>query len=279
MNGVEIHIMTNATEHIMLTIAYKNGAGETLAASQSVAGDAHLCVETDEKSVDGAIVITCEPRSHLWVQLDAAIMPGEVYVPTGEMIWRIPTGRERDAYSPAVFMPGRHVVTARVMTANETRMRRNLACNPADVRGESDFYPHCTANAETRGEALFAARNVIDGYRVNSGHWGWPYQSWGIDGRTDAYCTVDFGREVEIDEAALVIRADFPHDAWWKSGRIEMSDGGAIDFELRKCADRQYISLGRHRVTWLRLQDLVQSPDDDGFPALTELEVYGVDIE
>ena len=264
----------------MISITYNNAAGAALAAVSDPL-EAHLCVEISEGDRGGeeCIIITCEPRSHLWVQLDAAIMPGEIYAPTGRIVWRVPFGRERDAYSPAVFTEGRHVVSARLMTEYEIGSRRNLACNPADVRGESDFYPHSTANVETRGEALFAARNVIDGYRVNTGHWGWPYQSWGIGGRADACCTVDFGREVEIDEAAVVIRADFPHDAWWDRGQFVLSDGSEIDFTLSKCACRQFVPLGTHRVTWLRIQNLSQSPDDDGFPARTELEVYGRDAD
>ena len=37
------------------------------------------------------------------------------------------------------------------------------------------------ANVETRGEAVFAARNAIDGIYENDAHGIWPYQSWGIN--------------------------------------------------------------------------------------------------
>lgn len=260
----------------MISITYKNGAGESVAASSHEC-EAQLCFEYD--GVDGGVVeFECAPGAHLYVQPDAAIMPGEVYVPTGVMTWRVPVGSERDAYSPAAFAQGRHIVTARVMTNDEIRTRRNIALNPSDCRGDVDFYPHCTANVETRGEALFAARNVIDGYRINTGHWGWPYQSWGIGGRADACCTIEFGREVEVDEMAIVIRADFPHDAWWEKAEVVLSDGETVAFSLKKSADRQFVALGSHRVTWMRLQNLVQSPEADGFPALTEWEVYGRDV-
>lgn len=40
---------------------------------------------------------------------------------------------------------------------------RNLAKNVMDQHGETNCYPHASANVETRGEAVFAARNAIDG--------------------------------------------------------------------------------------------------------------------
>lgn len=260
----------------MIGISYKNSAGELLARAEGER-EAMLAFETDY--VDGdCIIFTAEPRTHLWLQPDAAIMPGEVYLPSGTFTWRVPCGAERTPYSPGVFVAGRHIVTARVMTEAETRSRRNIACNPADLRGETDGFPHMTANVETRGEAIFAARNVIDGYRCNSGHWGWPYQSWGVGGRDDACCKIEFGREVEVDGMAIVIRADFPHDAWWSSAEVELSGGKTISFSLRKTAERQFVPLGVERVTWMRLGNLKLSPDDPGFPALTEWEIYGRDI-
>lgn len=36
---------------------------------------------------------------------------------------------------------GRHLITVRAMTQPELTTRRNVACNPADLRGDTDFYP------------------------------------------------------------------------------------------------------------------------------------------
>lgn len=260
----------------MIRIEYKNSAGEVIAETAHET-EAQLCVDTEYGEGD-RLVFTSDVGAHIIVQPDAAIMPGEVYAPGGVLTWRVPFGVERAPYSPGVFVPGRHIIYARIMTEEEIRSRRNVACNPADQRGDTDCYPHCTANVETRGEAIFAARNVIDGYRCNSGHWGWPYQSWGIGGRDDACCTIEFGREVEIDGTAIVIRADFPHDAWWSQGQLVLSNGVTVDFPLKKTAERQFVRLGVQRVTWIRLQNLRQDADVSGFPALTEWEVYGRDV-
>ena len=67
------------------------------------------------------------------------------------------------------------------------------------------------------GEAVFAARNAIDGVTANLSHGKWPYESWGINQQDDAQMTLDFGRPVDIDKIVLYTRADFPHDNWWES--------------------------------------------------------------
>ena len=99
------------------------------------------------------------------------------------MTWTVPYGEQLLAYSPVAFKGDRHLITARRMTTEELTARRAIGTNPADLRGDTDFYPHCTANVETRGESVFAARNVIDGIRINTYHGEWPFQSWGIGAR------------------------------------------------------------------------------------------------
>ena len=58
---------------------------------------------------------------------------------------------------------------------------RNLALNVNDQSCSTTCYPHVSANVETRGEAVFAAVNGVDGVTANEGHWKWPFQSWGIN--------------------------------------------------------------------------------------------------
>ena len=216
---------------------------------------------------------------HLRVQMDQAIPEGEVYLPAEAMTWTVPAGEHRLAYAPGTFEAPRHIIRARAMAAKECAAVRNVACNPADLRGDTDFFPHCTANVETRNEACFCARNVIDGLRLNTFHGEWPFQSWGIGAREDAWCRLDLGREVCIDAMALTLRADFPHDAWWTHGHVVLSDGSEIAFDLKKTGDRQRIELGSHRVSWLRLERMTKSDDPSAFPALTEWEVFGRDAE
>ncbi|MBQ8554268.1 MAG: carbohydrate-binding protein [Clostridia bacterium] len=259
----------------MITITAKTAQGDVLAQACHVS-EALLRIDRIYEAGDAIEIVSDE--KHLWVQMDSTILPGEVYLPEGRMTWHIPAGEHRLAYSPVAFQGPRHIVTARALTAGEIAARRNVACNPSDLRGDTDFYPHCTANVETRNEACFCARNVIDGMRHSDYHGEWPFQSWGIGAREDAWCLLDFGREVEVDEMALTLRADFPHDAYWVAGHVMLSDGAEVAYDLQKTGDRQHIPLGRHSVRWMRLERMLKSNDPSAFPALIEWEVFGHDV-
>jgi hypothetical protein len=152
---------------------------------------------------------------------------------------------------------------------------RNLAVNPADVRGEADGYPHASSNSEYDGLAWFAARCAIDGNTENQGH-GKRYPSWGPHKRTDLWWKLEFGRTVTIDKLVLYIRADFPHDACWHAATVEFSDGSRQTIKIQKTARRQAFVSEKRSVEWLRLVDLVQE-EPLGWCGLTEVEVWGRD--
>ncbi|MBQ6255804.1 MAG: carbohydrate-binding protein [Clostridia bacterium] len=258
----------------MITIELRDASGNILAAAGH-AFEALLCV--DRVNQPGDHIVLSGAR-HLFVQMDQGMPAGEIFLPQGKMTWNVPAGEHRFAYAPGIFAAQRHVISARMMSEDEIAARRNIACNPADLRGNTDFYPHCTANVETRNEACFCARNVIDGLRLNTYHGEWPYQSWGIGAREDARCRLDFGRDVRVDEMALTLRADFPHDAYWTGGHVLLSDGTDMAFSLKKSGDRQVICLGRRVVRWMQLERMIKSDDPSAFPALTEWEVWGADL-
>lgn len=260
----------------MITIRVMSADGALLAQTEH---ESEALLGVDRAYQPGDAIVIESDNKHLMVQMDATILPGEVYLPEGKMTWVVPSGEHRLAYCPVAFGGARHIVTARAMTQPEVSARRNLACNPSDLRGDTDFFPHCTANVETRGESCFAARNVIDGMRHSNYHGEWPFQSWGIGAREDAWCLLDFGREVRVDEMALTLRADFPHDAYWVSGHVVLSDGTEMAYDLEKTGDRQHISLGgEHCVRWMRLERMQKSDDPSAFPALIEWEVFGRDV-
>ena len=251
--------------------------------NQLIAETAHpdtalLCVDREWEKGD-RIEIVSDPDSHLIVKMDVTLAEGEVYLPDGKMSWPIPQGDHRLAYAPGAFAGKRHIMTARKMADNELSAIRDLARNPADLRGDTNFYPHCTANVETRNESVFAARNVIDGLRFNTSHGEWPFESWGIGARTDAWCKIDFGRDVIVSRMALTLRADFPHDAYWVSGHAVDSNGNDTAFDLKKTGERQWIDLGGRRVRWLQLERMIKSDDPSAFPSLRAWEVYGADCK
>ena len=125
---------------------------------------------------------------------------------------------------------------------------------------------------------MFCARNVIDGLTIAAGHGIWPYESWGIGARQDAYLTVDFGREVELDRVVLYLRADFPHDAWWISGVIETDGGARFAFPLEGMDGPQTIELGGVRARTLTLKELVKCDMPSAFPSLRQLMAYGRNV-
>ncbi len=257
----------------MILIRILDGRQNVLAEAAH-ADTALLCLDREWEDGDRAEILT-EPGSHLTVRMDVTLPEAEVWLPSGAMHWPVPQGERRLAYAPGAFGGRRHILTARKTPGGVLSSVRDLARNPADLRGETDFYPHCTANVETRNESVFAARNVIDGLRFNTSHGEWPFESWGIGARTDAWCRIDFGREILADRMALTLRADFPHDAYWVAGSVTDSNGESLSFDLQKTGERQWIGLGGRRVRWLRLERMIKSDDPSAFPSLRAWEVFG----
>lgn len=259
----------------MMKILILNKNGHSLAKAAHPQ-EPMLCFDHEWEAGD-RIVVQARPGAHVMFIVDASMLCGEVFLPSGEMNWPVPFGEHRLAYRPGLFDGSRHIISALLLTAEEIAQRRDLARNPLDLRGDTDFFPHCTANVETRNESVFAARNVIDGLRFNTYHGEWPFESWGIGAREDAWCLLDFGREVCVDSMALTLRADFPHDAYWVSGHVVDSNGSDLAFDLRKTGERQIIPLGNRKVRWLRLERMVKSDDPSAFPSLRSWEVFGCD--
>ena len=73
----------------MITIRVKDAQNQLLAET-SHASEAMLAVERVYE--DGDVVEILSDSSHLWVQMDIALLPGEVYLPEGRMTWRVPAG-------------------------------------------------------------------------------------------------------------------------------------------------------------------------------------------
>ena len=219
---------------------------------------------------------------HLAVQFDGRLGEAMVFAPKGEFAMAIPiasagTKPRSVPYPPEAWNADRSPLKVRPVALRELDAYRNLACNPYDVRGESDAYPHATSNSECRNEPVFAARNAIDGFKENRRHGGWPWQSWGPEQRKDLWWQVDFGREVEIDKVVVILRADFPHDRHWKQAALLFSDGSRKPIELNKSAEPQTIDFPAKRTTLVRLVDLVQD-EPLGWCALVEVEVWGRDL-
>ena len=257
----------------VLSLKVLDACGNTLAAAHGE--DFVDLVYAAAYNEGDCIELQCSEKNvHINWQVDDALGAAFVFFKDTEQ-YRIPFGEKRICYSPKVFTGTKHYMYAELAADAQTGLYRNLALNPADQHKDVNVYPHATANVETRGESVFAARNAIDGVRANLSHGEWPYGSWGINRQPDAKLKLDFGRPVEIDKLVLYTRSDFPHDSWWESAAVTFSDGSREVLDMEKSSRAHVFEISPRTIEWLELGELIKADDPSPFPALTQLEVYG----
>ena len=257
-----------------LAILVRNRNGEILAEYSGINALTLVYPGVYEEG-DEIVVRTEQTGVRVYLRIDDAINEAFCYLTENEYIFRIPFGEKRTSYSRRAFAGETHLSGARMARDEETDAYRKLARNEADQHEHYGCYPHASANAETRGEAVFAARNAIDGMTENHSHGPWPYESWGINMRDDAQIKVEFGRTVETDRIVLYTRADFPHDNYWTSGTFRFSDGSVLVMQLEKTDQPQEIVFPVKKIEWLTLDELIKGDSPSPYPALIEIEVWG----
>lgn len=209
------------------------------------------------------------------IRVDDTMDEELVFLTQKQVIYDIPFGEKKKSYNKKAFTGERHYLTIRAAKDFEIQQYKNLAKNVMDQHGERGCYPHASANVETRGESVFAARNAIDGVIANLSHGSWPYESWGINKNDQAEMLLEFGRPVTFDKIVLYTRADFPHDNWWTSALFTFSDGTEETVTMEKSQRPHVFPIEKKGITWIKLSNLVKADDPSPFPALTQLEVYG----
>jgi hypothetical protein len=224
------------------------------------------------------ILVNCEKEAaYLMVQLDDAIGYAFLYLKNHQMSFTIPFGEHKICYSPKSFSGSRHLLGVRYAEQHEILSVKNLAKNPYDQHGNLNCFPHASANVETRGESVFAAKNAINGNRENHSHGEWPYESWGINQNPDARIKVDFARPVKADRIRMYTRADFPHDSWWKQVTLSFSDGSELVWALEKSDKAHELVFEEKIIEWVEMHHLIKAEDASPFPALSQFELYGSD--
>lgn len=210
------------------------------------------------------------------IRIDDCMDEAMVYLTNEEIEFVIPFEEKKISYNPKAFSGDCHYMTLRKAEKWEYESYRNLTKNVIDQHEIEGCYPHAYANVETRGEAVFAARNAIDGILANEYHGAWPYESWGINRQDDAEITVDFGRAVDIEQIVLYTRADFPHDNWWEQVTFLFSDGSSEVVQMEKSEKPKKFAITKNQITWVKMKDMKKGNDPSPFPALSQIEVYGV---
>lgn len=257
-----------------IAIGIKNKDGKILL-EKSSEKEVDLFYEGIYEDGDSIQLTFGEKNSYFEIQLDEAMGSHIAFITKEDLVYVIPFGEKKSAYSPKAFSGSSHYIKVRKLMKEEIGAYRNLALNPYDQDAECGLYPHAHANVHTRNEAVFAPRCVIDGVTANLSHGPWPFQSWGINQREDAYITIDFGRKVVTDRIRLFTRCDFPHDNWWEKVTLSFSDGSSMDCDLMKSEKAHEICFEQKEVEWVRLENLIKADDPSPFPALSQFEVFG----
>ena len=210
------------------------------------------------------------------VSFDKSQKESVVYVPDGEFTYPVPLGKALIAFDSESWQSDSHRIVVRPATEDEAYGTRNIALNAIDFTENKRTFPHAWSDFVTRNEPTFEAKNAIDGVCDNKGHWGYPYQSWAAGAREDMTYKVDFGCEVEVSDLVFYLRADFPHDTYWKSLNIRFSDGTKVRADFEETHEGQQITLPEPKATeWIELVDFKQAVDPLSFAGLTQVEVIG----
>jgi 4-deoxy-L-threo-5-hexosulose-uronate ketol-isomerase len=212
----------------------------------------------------------------LGVQLDPTMSEAVICVPGRRFDYTIPFGAERaSGYDPEAFSGEEHRLRAWELSDEDAYGYRNIALNPYDRHKVDKYFPHATANFVTREDPCFFERNAIDGVCHNEGHGEFPYHSWAGGAREDLEYTIDFGKEVEIDKIVFFLRADFPHDTYWKSVEVTFSDGETLTASFEGTAEGQELAFEKKKTKKVFLHDFKQVSTPLSWAALSQIEIYG----
>ena len=267
-----------------ITLEYTTAKNKTT----TVTGEGMVILYTTAKfSAKDKITVTLpKGEKYLALSLNSRVGEAIIYCPSGTFTYTMPnTG----SIFPNTMDPGsgicyqNNTITARIVTAEELAAKHNLALNPYDLTSASGAYPHASTSNVNDSNLYWEARCAIDGFTANEGHGEYPYQSWGPNDNVKAtdHFTIDFGREVTVDELVVVIRADFPHDSYFTGCTVTFSDGTTKQINLTNSALEQVIDLGGVKTTSIKLSGFTVETTGASTPyaALTEVKVMGTEAK
>ena len=210
------------------------------------------------------------------VQFDETLAESIIFIPGKSFEFLIPSENVRKGcYGEEAFGGDSHIIRAREISEEEMYSYRKISLNSHDIHAKAKSYPHTWANFVTRESPTFYARNAIDGVIKNDGHGYFPYHSWAGGAREDLEFVLDFGQMVSVDKIVFFLRADFPHDTYWKNIDVEFSDGSLEHAEFEGIADGQAITFEPKETTYVKLINFKQAVYPLSWAALSQIEVYG----
>ena len=234
------------------------------------------CIYEKEYHEGDKIVIHKKDIDFISVQLDEDIVESIIYCPSSTFEFEIPFGELKRGYDKKAFSGNAHHIRISEPDDETVYGIRNISLNSHDKRGQKKYYPHAYANLVTREDVCFFERNAIDGVRKNEGHGDYPFPSWAGGAREDLEYYIDFGTEVEVEKLVFYLRADFPHDTYWKNIDVEFSDGSRVTAEFEGTKEGQEIVLQEKVLTkTVHLTNFKQVSFPLSWAALSQIEVYG----
>ncbi|AZI13810.1 hypothetical protein ACU6T4_00295 [Avibacterium paragallinarum] len=218
------------------------------------------------------------PPCYLKLRLEDSLESCLVYVTEKLFEFQIPFGDQKRLYnSDKAFQGGLHFLWVRSAREYEINQYGNLAFNPYCQPQQKGVYPQISSNI-VPSNIRFAPYNVIDGIFDSNAHGSYPFTSWSNAQSPNAQLKIDFGRTVEIDGLILMLRADFPHDAWWESLSVHFSDGSEEILHLSRTGQPQTFSFKQRQSDFILLTNFIKGEDKSPFTALTQIEVLGQNI-
>ncbi len=209
----------------------------------------------------------------LTVSFDESQKKSIVYLSENGFIYEFPYDAALAAYDKESWTADRHHI---VLEAADGYDVRNIALNSIDKPESKNVYPHAWANMVTRNDPCFEAKNAIDGVCDNTSHGNYPYHSWAAGAREDMIYTIDFGAEVSIEKLTFYLRADFPHDTYWKALDVKFDDGSTATASFEMTADGQDLALDEPKITkTVTFINFKQAVEPLSWAALSQVEVYG----
>lgn len=261
----------------MMKLQILNTAGDILQETDSSLSFITLLYDEEYKEGDTIRFLTDRP-GYYTIMLDDTLGKASLLLTDTSFTWKIPFGLLRKRYNPRAFAGTRHYLTAEKDTPDFLKQERNLSCNIYDQAEASNGYPHAWSNVITPDKPEFDAQNAIDGIIYPWVHGRYPYESWGINRRQDAEWHLDFGRPIHADKIIITLRADFPHDSYWDSIDLDLSNGTHLVLSLTKTGDPQEFSLMTGPFQNLMLSHFHLGDTSSPFPALTQVQIIGTDL-
>ncbi len=210
------------------------------------------------------------------IKFDECLCESIIFIPGKSFEFMIPSPEVREGcYGEDSFSGECHTVCACEITDEEAYSYRKISLNSHDIHGRGRSFPHTYANFVTREAPCFYARNAIDGIIDNDGHGNFPHHSWAGGAREDLEFTLDFGHVAEVDKVVFYLRADFPHDTYWKNIDVEFSDGSRETATFEMTGDGQQLTFEPRKTTYIKLTNFRQVSYPLSWAALTQIEVFG----